>query len=405
MLVYNYIARNTQTGERVKAQLQADSVESASKLLQQQGMVPIKVTPADTGGGILGRVTGRITTKDKVIFSRQLSTLIGAGLPLVQSLRNVLDQTQNKAFRLVVTQVITDVEAGKALSVAMAKHPRVFNKVFVSLIGAGEISGTLDRSLERVANQQEKDAEVVRKVRGAMMYPLIVLLVMMAVVIFMLLTVLPQVELLYDGLQGAGELPLFTRMLLAVSRFIQNFWWAVLIALGFMAFAGSKWAKTLGGRSAVDRFKMKAWPVGPLFMKMYMARFARTGTTMVASGVPVLQTLDVIADAVNNVHLSRSIRAAAEKVKGGKALSDSIRGDENFLRLVPDMLKIGEDSGQIESMLERTAIYYEKEVDEQIKSISTIIEPVMMIVLGVVALIIVAAVLLPIYGLADKSFI
>jgi type IV pilus assembly protein PilC len=193
--------------------------------------------------------------------------------------------------------------------------------------------------------------------------------------------------------------------MLSISHFIIHFWWVVLLVLGLSVFFGSRWAKTLGGRTVVDRLKMHIWPVGPLFMKMYMARFARTGTTLVGSGVPLIQMLEITGEAVDNIHIKASLAKAADKVKGGKALSDSIQNDHNFLELVPNMLRIGEQSGSLEQMLGKTADYYEKEVDDQVKSISTIIEPVLMVVLGVVAFIIVAAVLLPIYGLAGKSFI
>lgn len=405
MIDYKYTARNPKTGEKVNSLVQADSPASASKLISQQGLVPISVKPANEGNQVLANILGKVKTKDKVVFSRQMSTLIGAGLPLVQSLRNVLEQTPNKQFKVVISQIITDVEAGKPLSEALTKHPKVFDNVYINLIAAGEISGTLDHSLERVADQQEKDAEIMSKVKGAMVYPVIVLLVMVGVVVFMLVTVLPQVEVLYDGLKGAGELPIFTRILLSISRFIRNYWYVVLIVLAFIAFIGSRWAATLGGRTILDKAKMHVWPVGPLFMKLYMARFARTGTTMIGSGVPLIRTLEVIAEAVNNVHIRKSILNAIEKVKGGKALSESLRADNNFLQLVPDMLKIGEESGQVESMMEKTATYYEKEVDQQIKTVSTIIEPVMMVVLGVVALILVAAILMPIYGLAGKNIL
>ncbi len=403
MINYKFTARNPQTGEKIQSQVQADSVSSASSLIKQQGFVPIDIKVMSEGSSPLSKFKSRIKTKDKVIFSRQMSTLIAAGLPLVQSLRNVLNQTQNKAFKIVISKIVADVESGKAFSEALSKHPKVFDNVFVNLVAAGEVSGTLDASLERLSDQQEKDAEIVSKVKGAMIYPLIVMLVMIAVVIFMLVTVLPQVEILYDGLSGAGELPIFTRVLLSISKFIINFWYIALIVIGILAFITSRWMNTIGGKSIMDRAKLKMPPIGSLFTKLYMARFARTGTTMVASGVPLLKMLEVVAEAVNNVHLKKSIMSAAEKVKGGKALSDSIKDDDNFLPLVSDMLHIGEESGQVESMLEKTATYYEKEVDNQIKAISTIIEPVMMVLLGVTALIIVAAVLMPIYGLAGQN--
>jgi type IV pilus assembly protein PilC len=373
-------------------------------LLRKEGLAPLAITPIGTGMGGLGKYFNRVKARDRVLFSRQLSTLINAGLPLVQSLRSVAGQTQNKALKLVINQVITDVEAGLALSVALAKHPDVFNRVYISLIASGEVSGTLDKSLERIANQQEKDAELISKVRGAMAYPIIVLMVMMLVVGFMVVKVLPQVKEIYNGIPDA-KLPLVTIILLAVSDFIINFWWVVIVALIFLSFVTSRWARTLGGREIIDLIKMKMWPVGPLFMKMYMARFARTGTTLVASGVPLIQMLEICAEAVNNVHIERSLKAAIEKVKGGKSLSEAINKDPHFLELVPSMLHIGEQSGAIETMLEKVADYYEKEVDNQIKAISTIIEPVLMVIMGVMALIIVAAILLPIYSLAGKTII
>jgi type IV pilus assembly protein PilC len=345
-----------------------------------------------------------VRTKDKVLFSRQLSTLINAGLPLVQSLRTVNNQTTSKPLKVVVSKIISDIEAGQTLAAAMAKHPQVFNRVYISLIAAGEASGTLDKALERLALQQEKDADLISKVRGAMVYPVIVLLVMLAVLGFMIVKVLPQVQVLYDGLPGA-ELPLVTVILLAISTFIIHYWWVVLIILGLALFFTTRWARTFGGRKIVDRLKMHTPPFGPLFMKMYMARFARTGTTLVSSGVPLIQMLEITGEAVDNIVIKESLEKATEKVKGGKALSDSLQNDPNFLELVPNMLRIGEQSGSLEQMLSKTADYYEKEVDDQIKSISTIIEPLLMVILGVVAFIIVAAVLLPIYGLAGKSFV
>ncbi|HZL07893.1 MAG TPA: type II secretion system F family protein [Candidatus Dormibacteraeota bacterium] len=400
MLTFNYQARNAKTGEKVKAQVQADNEEAAVKLIRDQGLTPVEVKLEKSSSG--GRFGRRIKTKDKVLFSRQLATLINAGLPLVQSLRSVASQTTKKPFKVVINQVISDVEAGTAFSDALEKHPRVFNRVYISLVAASETSGTLDRGLERLADQQEKDADIISKVRGAMIYPAIVLLVMLAVMTFMVVKVLPQVQSIYAGLPGVS-LPLVTRILLAISHFVTHFWWLVLLGLVFGGFFGSRWARTLGGRSVIDKIKMKAWPVGPLFMKMYMARFARTGTTLVASGVPIIQVLEITGEAVDNVHINKSLKRATEKVKGGKALSEALDKDPNFLELVPNMLRIGEQSGALETMLSKVADYYEKEVDNEIKTISTIIEPVLMVVMGVMALIIVAAILLPIYGLVNQS--
>jgi len=404
LLTYKYTARDASTGKKVTAEVQADSEASAAKLIKSQGLAPLDIKLKDKSSGILSFITERIPTSDKILFSRQLSTLINAGLPLVQSLRSVINQTKNKALRAVISLVIADVEAGSALGVALKKHPKVFSRVFTSLVDAGETSGTLDSSLERLAYQQEKDAEVVSKVRGAMIYPVIVLAVMVGVVSFMLVSVLPQVEDLYKGF-GDVQLPFLTQMLLAISNAIIKFWWLVIIIVVILGFVLFNWSKTPSGRSFFDSMKIKIPKVGELFMKMYMARFARTGSTLVASGVPLLQMLEITAEGVNNVHVAASIRKAADKVKGGKSLADALQNDPYFLELVPNMLRIGEQSGQIEAMLSKTADYFEKEVDNSIKTISTIIEPALMIILGVVAITIVSAILVPIYSLVGQNVI
>lgn len=404
MLTYKYTARNAKTGEKVSSEVEADSEQAASKIISNEGLTPITIQAKANLGFGLDKFFNKIKVKDKVLFSRQLSTLINAGLPLVQSLRNVMGQTQNKKFKLVISRIITDIEGGTSFSNALKKYPDVFNRVFVSLVAAGEASGTLDAALERLANQQEKDAEILSKIRGAMIYPAIVIAVMVGVLGFMLVKVLPQVQTFYQDLPGT-QLPLITRLLLDVSNFIIKFWWVVLILVVIGFIFTTRWATTLGGKRVIDKVKMKAWPIGPLFMKVYMARFARTGQTLVASGVPLIQMLEITGDAVNNVHIEGSINKAIEKVKGGKALSDSISGDPNFLELVPNMLHIGEQSGSLELMMGKVADYFEREVDNEVRNISAIIEPVLMVILGVAAFIIVAAVLLPIYGLAGKTII
>ena len=235
-----------------------------------------------------------------------------------------------------------------------------------------------------------------------MVYPAVVLVVMIAVVLFMIIKVVPQVEMLYKSMSSSKTLPLITLILVQVAHGIMRFWYVILIVLGVAFFLTTKWARTGAGKEVIDHVKMRVWPIGPLFMKVYMARFARTGSTLVASGVPLLQVLGITSDAVNNVHIGRAIKRAADKVKGGKSLGDAIENDPNFLPIVSNMIKIGEQSGAIEQMMSKVADYYEKEVDTEVANISSIIEPVMMIALGIVAFIIVAAVLLPIYGLAGN---
>ncbi len=401
MLTFEYVARDGDSGKKITGTVQATDERSVAKIVKEQGYALVSVKPLGAGGRF-GFLQRKVRTKDKIIFSRQLSTLINAGLPLVQSLTSVTNQTKSPQLKIVLNDVIQSVEAGKPFAEALGKHPRVFNQIFVSLVAAGEASGTLDAALERIAEQQEKDAELISKVRGALIYPAIVLLVMIGVVGFMVIAVLPQVGELYNGLPGA-RLPVQTRFLLAVSDFATQFWWLVILILGVIGFMTTKYARTAGGKEVIDRLKLTMPPFAKLFQKVYMARFTRTATTLVASGVPLLQVLDITSKSISNVHIERSINRASEKVKGGKSLSESLSGDENFLELVPQMIKIGEDSGSLEQMMAKTADYYEKEVDDQIKAISTIIEPLLMVVLGIVALVLVSAILLPIYGLVGQD--
>ncbi len=399
MQSFNYQARNTSTGDKVKGIVQADSEQAATKLIRKQGLTPLSISVQKERGMFGGN---KVKTKDKVLFSRQLSTLINAGLPLVQSLRSVESQTTSKPLKAIINQVINDVESGQQFSESLAKHPKVFNKIFVSLVAASETSGTLDKGLERLANQQEKDADITSRVRGAMIYPGIVLLVMIGVGSFMIIKVLPQVQSIYAGIPGAS-LPFVTRFLLAISNFVTKFWYLVVILLGLIGFLGTRWSRTIAGRDVIDGLKMKMWPISHLFMKLYMARFARTGTTLIASGVPLIQMLQISGESIDNVHISRTLAAATEKVKGGKSLSEALSGSPDFLDLVPNMIRIGEQSGSMETMMDKIAVYYEKEVDNEIKAISTIIEPVMMIIMGIMAFTLVAAILLPIYGLTNQA--
>lgn len=403
MLTFTYKARDTTTNKVVHSTVQAESQSAAAKLLMSHNLVPLEIHSEDDSTSLLAVIKNRVSIKDKVIFSRQLATLINAGLPLANALHTVQSQTTNKHLQVVLADVLGRIEAGSSLSDAFARHPKIFNQLYVAIVAAGEESGTLDSSLERIAAQQEKDAEILSKIKGAMMYPLIVLFVMIGVVTFMMFTLLPQVEMLYSD--TGQTLPFVTQALLSIVNFFKKFWYIVPVILGVIAFLVSKWARSGPGKEVIDTLKMRMPAFGPLFMKMYMARFARTASTLIASGVPLLRVLEIDAQVVNNVHIGRSITKAAEKVKGGKSLAKALDGDENFLELVPNMLSIGEQSGSTEKMMGKTADYFEKEVDDQIKAISTIIEPAMMVLMGIIALGVVGAVLLPVYTLSGSALV
>lgn len=399
MKKFDYQAKDASTSKIVRATVQAESENAAAKLLMAQGFTPLNIKEIDESGNFLAKLTGRITTKDKIVFTRQLATLIGAGLPLSQSLHTVLEQTDNKKLKDVIEDIVTAVEGGRSLSEAFSKHPQVFDKVFLALIAAGEASGTLDQSLQRIATQQEKDAAMMSKIKGALTYPIIVLFVIFGVMAFMLLTVVPQVEKLYKDMGQA--LPFLTQVMVSAANFVISYWWIVLIVVGAVVYFLLQWLKTEGGIRFKDTFKLNVPLFGGLFRKLYMARLARTGQTLLSTGVAMLDMLRITSEAVNNVIIAKSIDRAAEKVKGGKALSASLQPEDYILPLVPQMIKIGEQSGKIDEMMGKTAQVYEDELDEQIKAISTLIEPVLMVVLAVVAGGMVGAILMPIYSLVN----
>lgn len=401
MLEFDYVAKDRASNKQVHSTVKAESEKSAAKLLMEQGYTPLKISEKSESKGLLAALKNRVSTKDRVVFTRQLATLINAGLPLAQSLHTVRDQTANKKLQSVAQDIITSIEGGSSLSVAFAKHPGVFDDVFIALVSAGEVSGTLDKALERIADQQEKDAEIMAKVKGAMVYPLIVSLVMVGVIVFMLLTVVPQVGKLYKDLKQ--DLPLLTQVMVNAAAFIIKFWPFVLIATGIGIYFAIQWTKTEAGKRFFDAVKLNMPLFGPLFRKLYMARFARTAETLMSTGVPMLETLNITKRAVNNSYIEAAIGRASDKVRGGKALSLALKNEDYILPLVPQMISIGEQSGGIDKMLNKAATFYENELDQTIRAISTLIEPILMVLLAGMAGIMIGAVLFPIYALVGSG--
>jgi type IV pilus assembly protein PilC len=400
MLTFDYTARDTTTNKIVKSTVQAESERAAAKLLMAQGIVPLQVVEQTKRSNFLSKFTNRVSAKDRIIFTRQFATLINAGLPLGQSLRTLAEQTQSKKLISIINDIIAGVEGGSSLSETFSKHPEVFNDVYIALIAAGEVSGTLDQAMERIADQQEKDAELISKVRGAMVYPAIVLVVIVGVIAFMLLTIVPQIEKLYHDLHK--ELPFITAAMVAISNFMLVFWWLVILLVVAAVYFLKRYVDTEAGRKTWDTIKLNVPLFGVMFRKLYMARFTRTGQTLLASGVQMLEMLRISSQAVNNVPVADAILRAADKVKGGKTLSQSLHNEQYILSLVPQMIGIGEQSGGIDKMMGKAATYYENELDTSIRSISTAIEPVLMVVLAGVAALMVGAILLPVYGLVGN---
>ncbi len=396
---YKYRAKDKKTGKAVSGSVRAENERAAGKILVDQGYVPQKLVEDETTGWF-AKLTDKVTAKQRIIFTRQFATLIGAGLPLSASLRMVAEQTDDKPAREMIEDILVQVEGGKTLHAAFSQYPDVFNKVYLSLIAAGEASGTLDVSLKRLADQQEKDASMIAKIRGAMTYPAIVLFVIVIVIIFMMVAVVPQVENLYKDV--GEDLPVATGILVAISNFVLNFWWFILILLGIAVWFFVQFRKTDVGQKWLARFKLNVPVFRGLFQRLYNARFARTAQMLLSAGVPMLEAMSIAGGAMNNLVLEDEITEAATMVRSGKPLSVALKDKPYILPLVPQMAATGEQSGKIDEMLGKAAKVYEDELDERIAAISTMIEPILMVALALVAGGIVAAVLFPIYQLVSK---
>ncbi len=395
---FDYKAREKETGKILKGSIQAENEQTAGRLLIEQGYIPQSVV--EEGTGLFGG-KNHVTNKDRIMFTRQLSTLIGAGLPLAASLRTVADQTESKGMKQIAEEIITSVESGQSLYEAFSAHPEVFNGVYTALIQAGETSGTLDLALRRLADQEEKDAAMLSKIKGALVYPAIILFVIIAVLAFMMIAVVPQVKNLYEDM--GEELPGLTQGLVNLTDFFANFWWLVIAVIAVTTGSIYYFVKrTTAGRKAMDSFKIHAPIFGGLFRKLYVSRFARTAEMMLATGVPMLESVRIAIDATNNVVIEEEYSKSLEIIKGGKALSEALKDREYMLPLVPQMASIGEQSGKIDEMLGKAAQVYENELDEQINSISTMIEPILMVIMAGLIGVVVGGTLLPIYSLVNS---
>lgn len=396
---FNYKAKEKATGKIVKGSIQAETEQIAGRLLIDQGYIPESVT--EEGEGIFGKRQTRVTNKDRITFTRQLSTLIGAGLPLAGSLRTVVEQTQSKGMKAIIEEILASVESGKSLHDAFSQFPDVFNGVYLALIQAGETSGTLDIALKRLADQEEKDAAMMSKIRGALVYPAIILVVIIGVLAFMMIMVVPQVQNLYSDMNK--ELPALTKVLTGISNFFGSFWWLMIMIIGGIVagiYFGIK--QTTVGRKIMDSFKINAPIFGGLFRKLYVSRFARTCEMMLATGVPMLESVRISIEATSNTVVEAEYNKSLEVIKGGKPLSEALREREYMLPLVPQMASIGEESGKIDEMLGKAAQVYETELDEQVNNISTMIEPILMVIMAGLIGVVVGGTLLPIYSLVNS---
>ncbi|MHB9148807.1 MAG: type II secretion system F family protein [Thermoleophilia bacterium] len=399
MSTYSYTAKPS-GGALAKGKIQGDSKASVAAELRRRGLTVLSIEEQKGLPDLSELIEGmtRIKLHDKVIFSRQFATMINAGLALLRALYILEEQTENPRFRKVIAAVRQDVEAGMPLSDAIEKHPVAFDRLYVSMVRAGEVGGVLDLTLERLATQLEKDDSLRRSIKSAMTYPIMIgafaILVLFGLVIF----VIPIFGAMYNDL--GGQLPLLTRIMVALSDFMRAFWFVVFPGL-FLAMYGLKRLKnTKTGRETWDKMKLRLpMKLGPIVQKIAVARFSRTLATLVSSGVPILQAIEITGHTSGNTVIEYAMEGVKENIKGGDSIARPLEKISVFPPMVTQMIAIGEETGALDTMLHKIADFYEDEVDSAVKSLTSILEPIMMIFIGGIVGLVVVSMYLPIFNL------
>ncbi|MGH9464424.1 MAG: type II secretion system F family protein [Thermoanaerobaculia bacterium] len=390
----------TRTGQFQEGILLADSRDAATATLRRQA---IRVTSLREKGReipLLPKLPLRINTKRLAVFTRQFSVMLDAGLPLVGCLEILGEQEEHRKFRQIIQQVRADVEAGSSLSDAMAKHPAAFDQLYVSMVAAGEAGGILDIILQRLSTYLEKLYRLKNQVRSAMIYPAVVVSIAAVVVYVILWKVIPVFSQLFASL--GGEMPFLTRVVIRCSQFVGRYGWGLILIGIALFFAVRAYHKTYRGRRVIDGILLKLPVIGMLLRKIAVARFSRTLSTLTASGVPILEGLEITAKTSGNAIIEDAIMAVRRSVEEGKTLSAPLRETKVFPPMVVQMIYVGEQTGALDQMLTKIADFYEDEVDTAVAGLIKLLEPLMIVFLGVVIGIIVTSMYLPLYSILGR---
>ena len=387
-------------GDKIEAGvIVAENKEAVRARLRRQQIVVTQVR--EQGKEVsFPLLRGGVSQKELAIFTRQFSVMIDAGLPLVQCLEILGTQADNKVFQKVLLQVRQDVESGATLADSMRKHPRVFDDLFCNMIAAGEAGGILDTILQRLATYIEKIVKLRRAVRSAMIYPIAVLSIAAIVVAVILWKVIPTFAALFAGL--GAELPLPTRIVIAASNFVGRYFILIILLIVAMIYALKKYHDTYKGRRVIDGILLKLPVLGMVLRKIAVARFCRTLATLVSSGVPILEALEITAKTSGNAIVEDAIMATRKSIEEGKTISEPLKDTEVFPPMVVHMIAVGEQTGALDSMLSKIADFYEEEVDAAVENMLTLIEPIMILFLGIIIGGIVISMYLPMFSLLSK---
>ena len=401
-LTYEYRARD-KSGAIHAGQMEGSSPSAVAGTLREKGYIPLRIDERKAMSlqkeiQIPG-FKKKVKTKDVAIFSRQLATMVNSGLTLIRALTILDEQTENAVLKQVLGEVRSSVEGGTSLSAALEVHSTVFSKLYVSMVRAGEVGGALDETLVRLADTLEAAVRLRSKVKSAMAYPMVVLTLIIVIVTGMLVFVVPIFQGMYSEL--GGTLPLPTQLLITISGILTSFWWMIALGLigGIVGF--KRWKKTESGLAAWDRFKVKLPIFGQLVQKIAISRFARTFAVLSRTGVPVLQTLDIVSSTSGNWLMSEATEDIQASVKRGESLVSPLHRHEIFPPMVTHMMAVGEETGALDTMLEKVADFYDAEVEDTVNAMTSLIEPLLIVVMGVVVGGILISLYLPMFNIAN----
>lgn len=387
------------SGQEHKGEIESSDERSAATLLRRRGLVVISISAKSKGEGFLDKFLNRVSFTDLVLVTRQLATMIGAGLVLSEAMDILEDQQTNKRFKTVLGEVSHDIKGGLTLAAALGKHRDVFPPLYVNLVKSGEASGKLDEVLLKMADSLEKEREFQARVRGAMIYPGLVITMMVGVVIIMMIFVVPKLTDLYS--ESTLELPLPTRILIGVSNMFVNFWWAILATIAIVIIVLKRWVQTPKGSYAFDRFVLKVPLVGKIVTNVNLTNLTRTFGLLISSGIPLLEAISIVEEVSENGVFKTALRDSYTGVERGLPFS-SLLTASIFPRIVSQMVKVGEETGKVDEIFFKLSDYFESESDHLVKNLTVAIEPIVLVVLGIGVAFLVISIILPIYKLTTS---
>jgi len=397
MPIFEYTARNLK-GDLVKDSVDLPSKDDVVAHLRKNRLVVVQVRVAPRAMS-MPRFGGGVKTRDVVVFTRQFATMINAGLPLVQALDILAQQTENKTLASVTRQVVYDVESGQTLADALRKHPKAFSDLYVNMVAAGEAGGILDTILQRLAQFLEKNDAIIRKVKGAMVYPAVIMSVAVIAVSVLLIFVIPTFQNMFASVNL--DLPLPTRIVIGMSNVLKSYWWAIIGVIGISVFALTRYYKTAAGHLQIDALMLRFPVLGDLLRKSAVSRFTRTLGTLISSGVSILDGLEITARTAGNMVIHNAVMESRQSIAGGDTISAPLQRSKVFPPMVISMIAVGEQTGGLDEMLSKIADFYDEEVDAAVGTLLSLMEPIMIVVLGVIVGGMVVAMYLPIFDMVN----